>query len=241
MGEFIGVLNGVEFRTRHNDFRLKQPHQTDSSYHATEDIEFPDVPEEVLKLTTVDEQVEERRMWFKAFKDQDPTVRDYQKYFPAVLCYLEGAWTLAKKDKIDEPFDSDRHSIDASSWFDLQEKIRFTSATGRKNRFENFAYLPTTIIELVNGTLPRFAQWNYRIMCHKLNRTVSLAKLRPVDDISPRFANKWTFDEYLQSRAARFQVINQPPVREHKAYTTFLDELMYEIPGKDNYEGKHSR
>ena len=70
MGEFIGVLNGVEFRTRHNDFRLKQPHQTDSSYHATEDIEFPDVPEEVLKLTTVDEQVEEMRMWFKAFKDR---------------------------------------------------------------------------------------------------------------------------------------------------------------------------
>ena len=25
MGEFIGVLNGIEFRTRHNDYRLKKP------------------------------------------------------------------------------------------------------------------------------------------------------------------------------------------------------------------------
>ncbi len=28
MGEFVGVLNGVEFRTRHNDYRLYMPHRT---------------------------------------------------------------------------------------------------------------------------------------------------------------------------------------------------------------------
>ena len=35
------------------------------------------------------------------------------------LCYLEGMWTNASPDRIDEPFISDRHSIDAKSFFDL--------------------------------------------------------------------------------------------------------------------------
>ena len=62
-----------------------------------------------------------------------------------LLCYLEGAWT--NDVNLDEPFDSDRHHLDASSWFDLQEKVRFTSYTGDKDQLENFAFLPT-------GSLP---------------------------------------------------------------------------------------
>jgi hypothetical protein len=79
---------------------------------------------------------------------------------------LEGTWTKSTPN-IDEPFDSDRHFVDATSWFELQEKIRFTSYTGRKDNLENFAYLPTTIIE-GNETTTVFAQWNYRILCHPL-------------------------------------------------------------------------
>ncbi|KAH3874984.1 hypothetical protein DPMN_038242 [Dreissena polymorpha] len=59
---------------------------------------------------------------FPAFKDQNSTVRDYRKFFKPVLCYMEGAWTT-NTDVIEEPFFSDRHFIDASSWFDLQEKV----------------------------------------------------------------------------------------------------------------------
>ena len=61
--------------------------------------------------------------WFRAFKQQDYKVRDYRKYFKPVLCYLEGAWTTKEGDSIDEPFASDRHHIDAKSWFELQEKV----------------------------------------------------------------------------------------------------------------------
>jgi len=123
MGEFIGVLNGVEFRTRHNDFRLNQPHSTKGDYHSVEPIAFPDVPQEVLAQPNVSAQIVEMREWFKAWKDSDHSVRDYRKYFQPVLCYLEGAWTTKQGDSIEEPFESDRHSIDASSWFDLQEKV----------------------------------------------------------------------------------------------------------------------
>lgn len=47
MGELIVVLNGVEFRTRHNDYKPKMPSTTSKVYGATEDIPFPEVPKEV--------------------------------------------------------------------------------------------------------------------------------------------------------------------------------------------------
>merc|ERR1712179_418434 len=177
MGEFIGVLNGVEFRTRHNDYKLRMPSHTSKDYHALDDIPFPDVPPSVLAKHTVAEQIEEMRNYFKAFKFQNHHFRDYRKYFKPVMCYLEGAWTTQSKS-VDEPFQSDRHSIDAKSWFELQEKIRFTSYTGGKHLLENLSYLPTTIIN-VNGTA-EFAQWNYRILCHPVEQEVPLAAIAPV-------------------------------------------------------------
>ncbi len=50
MGEVIAVLNGVEFRTRHNDFQLNMPHRTSTEYNAYQPIPFPNVPPEVTRL-----------------------------------------------------------------------------------------------------------------------------------------------------------------------------------------------
>ena len=57
MGEFIAVMNGVEFRTRHNDYGLRMPHHTSKAWHAVQNIPYPDVPPQVLAKKTVDEQV----------------------------------------------------------------------------------------------------------------------------------------------------------------------------------------
>lgn len=40
--------------------------------------------------------------------------------FQPVLCYMEGMWTESTKGKMTEPFESDRHKIDADSFHDLQ-------------------------------------------------------------------------------------------------------------------------
>ena len=64
MGELNVVMNGVEFRTRHNDYRLNMP-VSNKTYNAYEPIPFPDVPPEVLAKATVAEQVEEMKLWFK--------------------------------------------------------------------------------------------------------------------------------------------------------------------------------
>ena len=233
MGEFIAVLNGVEFRTRHNDYRLYMPHRTNSDWHAREPIPFPDVPPEVLAKKSVDDQVKEMKEWFKSWKDQDHSVRDYRKYFKPVLCYLEGAWTTETTGEIDEPFESDRHFIDASSWFDLQEKIRFTSYTGRKDNLENFSFLPTTIMNVTEEGYPQFAQWNYRILCNPISRDLPLNRLRMVDELAPRMTAERTYNEQVHTRAARFQL--NPFDRDiwkdriNGRRWGLLDELMSEV------------
>ncbi len=200
-----------------------------------QDIPFPDVPPAVSSKGSLGEQVKEMREWFKAWRDQNHTVRDYRKYFKPVLCYLEGAWTRPGKS-VDEPFHSDRHFVDADTWFDLQDKFRFTSYTGSKSLLENLPFLPTTIMRYVNETIPVFAQWNYRIACHPLKQDVPLSKLKPVDDVSTRMKTRRSFYQFLHSRSARFSAdesqYDRPSTR------TFLDDLMEEVPGKDNYKAK---
>merc|ERR1719378_1101390 len=229
MGEFTAVLNGVEFRTRHNDYRLYMPSETSDKYHEVQDIPFPDVPPAVSSKDSLGEQVKEMREWFKAWRDQNHTVRDYRKYFKPVLCYLEGAWTRPGKS-VDEPFHSDRHFVDAKTWFDLQDKFRFTSYTGSKSLLENLPFLPTTIMRYVNETIPVFAQWNYRIACHPLKQDVPLSKLKPVDDVSTRMKTRRSFYQFLHSRSARFSAdesqYDRPSTR------TFLDDLMKRFPVK---------
>ncbi|KAK3786864.1 hypothetical protein RRG08_030911 [Elysia crispata] len=71
------------------------------------------------------DQIQDMREYFRAFKDQNTKHHDYRPFFKPVLCYLEGAWTLSTKN-LDEPFQSDRHFIDAESWFDLMDKMRLS-------------------------------------------------------------------------------------------------------------------
>ena len=68
MGELNVVLNGIEFRTRHNDYRLRMPSKTKKDYNLMEYIDFPPVPPAVLNKKTVHEQVLEMREWFRGTK-----------------------------------------------------------------------------------------------------------------------------------------------------------------------------
>ena len=67
----------------------------------------------------------------QAFKMQKSYIRDYRPYFKPVLCYLEGAWTHAG-ETVEEPFVSERHSIDARTWDELIEKVHAQTSNHRE-------------------------------------------------------------------------------------------------------------
>jgi hypothetical protein len=67
-------------RTRHNDYLLRKPTEK-GEYLGTEAVPFPSVPPAVTSKTSVKEQIEEMREWFKAWRDGDFSKRDYRSYF----------------------------------------------------------------------------------------------------------------------------------------------------------------
>jgi len=245
LGELNVVMNGVDFRTRHNDYKLKMPSTTSHEYDKVEDIPFPDVPPSVTAKHNITEQIAELQEYFKAFHNQDPRHRDYEPYFKPVMCYMEGAWTTDTQN-LQEPFESDRHHIDATSWFDLQEKVRFTSASGGKSNLENYSYLPTTIVNVTEDGDIEYAQWNYRILCHPIRSDLKLSDFEPVDDLAVRLIKNTNMTQYAKNKAARFSIAPDYSHRYHaesqsgefndKGYLYGrLDKIMMEIPGKDNY------
>ncbi len=179
------------------------------------------------------------REYFKAFKNQDPTHREYRPYFKPVLSYLEGAWTVPPASgALEESFESDRHFLDASSFADLLQKIAFTSYTGMKDKDENHAYLPHRIMENRNNT-PILAQWNYRILCHPIEGDLPTNRLQPVNEMRVGMANGQHLNEYAATRAARFQLNaqNSSDWRSSTYFYEFLDYIMEQVPGVDNYPG----
>ena len=140
--------------------------------------------------------------------------------------------------------DSDRHFVDAKSWMELHEKSRYIAYSGTKSRLENLSFLPTKIMNMGNDSMPIFAQWNYRIMCHPVKRDIPLDRIRVVEDLSARMMGQRSVLRHIKSRSARFQLNIKDEkfswVSDHaQNWRTFLDELMAEIPGKDNYQGKY--
>jgi len=234
-GEFSAVLNGVAFRTRHNDYVLRQPFPT-KDFHKTKPIDFPEVPPEVLEYTELEDQMAEMKEWFKAWQDGSTSPRDYRQYFKPVLCYMEGAWMYADQSELDGFF-SDRHAIEAKDWLDLEDKVRYEMNSGTKSENENLAFLPVTVAEIENDS-PVLAQWNYRILCHPLSKDVPINRFRPIDDLKMRMASRMTYEDYINSEAVRFQVNPRDSHRFQDVVMRkgLLDELMGEIPGKDNYE-----
>ena len=236
LGEVVAVLNGVEFTTRHNDFHLVKPSTESNDFLATELITPPPVPQRVLELSSVNEQVTEMREWFKAWRDQDHSVRDYREHFKPVLCYLEGAWFYPEQIPVDM-IHSDRHHISSQDFHHLQTMHKFTSDSGRKQPLENLSFLPRSVQRVVNGT-PEFAQWNYRVLCQPLKDDLPLNRFRVVDDLASRMSSEDTFTDYSSSMKARYQLNpydSDSFIRERPAAFGLPDKLMAQVPGFNNH------
>eukprot|EP00659_Diplonema_papillatum_P011400 gene11400-17544_t len=253
MGEFGAVLNGVQFTTRHNDYSLlENDDSVTPAEHVSEwppapkDIEQPSVPPSVLNAGSVEQQTAEMREYFRAFKEQDTSIRDYRPYFPAVLSYLEGTWVEASSD-IDEPFSSERHHVDAESWSDLNDKLNFLFNNGQKNNEENLPYLPTAFRGMrsdgENTFEPVMAQWFYRISCKKLKDDVPTSRFRVRNDLHVQMRESTPATREKLSKTARASFDVNPTLQKDydpksawpkkQTRTEYLDELMSQISGFD--------
>ena len=82
--------------------------------------------------------------------------------------------------------------------------------------------------------VPVFGQWNYRILCHPIRDIdLKLTDLKPVDNLPNRILTDSTFDEYITKRGARFTI--NPYDWDQEYEWDLLDEIMRQIPGRDNY------
>ncbi|KAK0061640.1 hypothetical protein Bpfe_009022, partial [Biomphalaria pfeifferi] len=235
MGEVSAVINGVEFRTRHNDYRLVKKSSNNRSFLAVEDIPFPPVPPSVLNLENPDDQIEEMKQYFVAWSTQNATHRNYTDYFKPVLSYMEAMWTTDADTELTEPYYSDRHHLDARSWDDLMSKVKYMSYTGNKDNFENLGFLPRKIMSVdpVTG-IPSYAQWNYRILCHPIDFDIPFKYLKQREDLSWRYPRNLTLKEVKdETRAARFS-LNADDNDEQFTTYTILDKIFQSIPGMDN-------
>jgi len=137
--------------------------------------------------------------------------------------------------------DSDRHHLDASTWKALLDKIRFNAYSGTQDNDENFAFLPTKILNLGNNfTSTEFAQFNYNIKCHPLETdedSLPTKYFRVIDDFSKRIQEDMTLEEFEGTRFARFEIDQASRDQERSYRRNVLDVLMEQIPGLDNYQG----
>ncbi|XP_013381901.1 uncharacterized protein LOC106152737 [Lingula anatina] len=225
------VLNGVEFPIRTLSDQLKMPSRTSKAFHAKELVPLGVVPPQVLAKKTVPEQIAEMKEWFKAWRDQNYKVRDYRKYFKPVLCYLEGKWLKSQgTDKL--PYSQ---MLIAQQW-----TSRYQAYSGALPQ-ERVTFKPTSIIDFENGK-PAFAKWDYRVLCHPVNQDIHTSTFRVVDDLAERTPRRWDLNRFARSTLAKFQLnpMNRPWAKneEFSSNYEFLDQLMAQIPGVDNYPGR---
>ena len=176
--------------------------------------------------------------------DEPNTERYYPEFFKPVLCVMEGAWIKQSLD-FEESFESDRHFVDAKDWRELYDKNRFLYQSGRKSTQENLPFLPLSVRGLegttANETTPAFANWEYRIICTPLKEYVPLYNFRVSSDLAIQLGatsnDMLTLEELSDSRRARFDLNhkNQTSWVEGKFSFGLIDDLMYQVPGKDGY------
>ncbi|CAL1548147.1 unnamed protein product [Lymnaea stagnalis] len=221
MGEVTAVLNGVHFRTSHNDYDIRRPSNSSKAWLETEPIPPPPVPESVLNMTTVQDQIAEMRQYFLAFQTQNSSLRDYRPFFKPVLCYLEGTWLV---------------NATTAANMDNNEKARTEAYLGSVTATNQpVSSLPTTIIGVDDVTNePILAQWMYRTLCYPTD-DIPTSYFLKVDELAYRYPRNLSLTATSTTRGSHF-VLDDKLTEGYRGYS-FLDRLVAKIPGLDNTPG----
>jgi len=230
MAERQGMANGYQFKSRHSDYHLNNPVAGD--YLATSQIAFPTVPASVTG--TVAQQVTEMQNYFQAMVDQDHATYDYRTHFTWALA-TEEVWPEVFADALEDTFDSDRHSVDASSIQEQTWKHWRDEYGGIMDRAENIN--SWSIIPFVTSETgaPELATVKNRVTAHNVG---DFGSYHPDDILTPRE------DLYAERRAGVVPPPIENPYLRHRvnhelgsstttsrASEGLLDELMHKCYG----------
>ena len=93
-----------------------------------------------------------------------------------------------------------------------------------------------------NKSKPIYSKFDHRILSHQLTKDLPTSHLKLVLDPVSELRNDWNQQTYEHSAAAKFDIegvdVNgrRPlPGHEKSLFYSYLDGMMEEVPGKDNY------
>ena len=231
MAERQGLCNGYIFKSRHTDYKLKRP-KSGGTYLETEDIAYPTVPASVTG--TVAQQITEMQNYFQAMLDQNHSVYDYRTHFEWALA-IEEVWPEVFSETLTDTFDSDRHTVDASSTQEQVWKHWRDEYGGIMDRAENINVWPIIPFITSETGAPELAIIKNRVTAHVVG---NFGDYHPNDILSPRE------DIYTERRAGATPPAAHSRYLRHRVNFSsgsstatqrgdpgILDELMYKCYG----------
>jgi len=223
MAERAGVANGYTYKSRHTDYKLREPSQ--SGYLATQQIPFPSVPTSVTG--TVAEQITEMQSYFQALNDQSSLTHDYREHFKWVMS-TEEVWPERFTEVVTETFPGDRHTVDASSVHEQLHKHWRDEYGGINDRAENINVWPIVSMVTSEDTVELVTIKN-RVICNQVGSLgdYHFNDFMTVRDDAYGERRAGVVPVTLDNRNARFK-IDDGGFRNSPGT---LDELMYKCSG----------
>ena len=96
IGEFVGVLNGIEFRSPKLNYEGKTASRTSKTYEATDTLNTQVLLPSGITSKSIGDQISDMRNLFQSYMQQNSSTQAYSKYFKPILSYLEGSWVTNK-------------------------------------------------------------------------------------------------------------------------------------------------
>lgn len=161
IGWFTGNANGYIFQSRHNDYTLVNP-APNGGYMETVQSASPGVPPSITG--TVAEQIDKMQELFDRYYSSSLTPEE-KHYFQWELAYAEVWWEIVDSpdSEIEDTFESFRHTYGTVTPLSMAQVAMQSRITGKKDRFENFSYMPFATKIDINGE-QKYCVLRYRII-----------------------------------------------------------------------------
>jgi hypothetical protein len=238
MAEGKAIVDGKPIGRRHTDYEPRMPAPVGSNWLATQPVQTPDVPPDVLAQPTVELQIAKMREYFEVAVGKRPAsdVADFANAFKVCIAYEE-MWDEVLTQNIVDTFTSGRHKINASTMTELLNHVRYYNEGGHKDRLENIAYWHAFVKRVDAKGKSHIAVRKSRVCLMPVGNLVDYplaTTLESVDDILMRQRLGLSQSQLEQTAHARFRIKSRVADSNGNIYQPdLIDEMFSKICGLD--------